>query len=114
MRNLVRARAAALPDGAGTQTAGSAYGRTHVSDGVRAKGGSPRLVATAIRGQAKEVPENVVGSARFRTIRKEDGKGHNEMTEISAGDADLEPDGTLTGEIRFHHGDEMPFTARRW
>ena len=21
---------------------------------------------------------------------------------------------SLTGEIRFHHGDEMPFTAKRW
>ena len=42
-------------------------------------------------------------------------QGHDEMTEVSGdGDADLEPDGTLTGEIRFHHGDEMPFTARRW
>jgi hypothetical protein len=28
------------------------------------------------------------------------------MTEVSGdGDADLEPDGTLTGEIRFHHVD---------
>ena len=42
-------------------------------------------------------------------------QGHDEMTEVSGdGDADLEPDGTLTGEIRFHHGDNMPFTARRW
>jgi hypothetical protein len=42
-------------------------------------------------------------------------QGHDEMTEVSGnGDADLEPDGTLTGEIRFHHGDEMPFIARRW
>jgi hypothetical protein len=39
---------------------------------------------------------------------------HDEITEVSSdGEADLEPDGTLTGEIRFHHGDEMPFTARR-
>jgi hypothetical protein len=29
------------------------------------------------------------------------------------GDADLEEDGTLTGEIRFHRGDESSFTARR-
>ena len=42
-------------------------------------------------------------------------QGHHEMTEVSGdGDADLEPDGTLTGEIRFHHGDDMPFTAKRW
>jgi hypothetical protein len=42
-------------------------------------------------------------------------QGHDEMTEASGdGDADLEPDGTLTGEIRFHMGDEMPFTAKRW
>jgi hypothetical protein len=30
------------------------------------------------------------------------------------GDADLEEDGTLSGEIRFHRGDESSFTARRW
>ena len=42
-------------------------------------------------------------------------QGHDEMTEVTGdGDADLEPDGTLTGAIRFHHGDDMPFTARRW
>ncbi len=29
------------------------------------------------------------------------------------GDAQLEEDGTLTGEIRFHLGDESSFTARR-
>ena len=42
-------------------------------------------------------------------------QGNDEMTEVSGdGDADLAPDGTLIGEIRFHLGDEMPFTARRW
>lgn len=30
------------------------------------------------------------------------------------GDAELEEDGTLIGEIRFHHGDESASTARRW
>lgn len=30
------------------------------------------------------------------------------------GDVQLEEDGTLTGEIRFHRGDESAFTARRW
>lgn len=30
------------------------------------------------------------------------------------GDADLEPNGTLSGEINFHNGDDMPFVARRW
>jgi hypothetical protein len=30
------------------------------------------------------------------------------------GDAQLEADGTLTGEIRFHRGDESAFTAHRW
>ena len=42
-------------------------------------------------------------------------RGSDEGTEVSGdGDADLEPDGTLAGEIRFHHGDDMPFTAKRW
>lgn len=41
--------------------------------------------------------------------------GSDEGTEVSGdGDADLEPDGTLAGEICFHNGDDMPFTARRW
>jgi hypothetical protein len=42
-------------------------------------------------------------------------QGHDEMTEVSGdGDANIEPDGTLIGEIRFHLGDEASFTARRW
>jgi hypothetical protein len=40
--------------------------------------------------------------------------GFDEMTEV-AGDreAELEDDGTLTGEIRFNQGDETSFTAKR-
>jgi hypothetical protein len=42
-------------------------------------------------------------------------QGFNEMTEIAGdGDAELEEDGTLTGEIRFHNGDEASFTAKKW
>lgn len=42
-------------------------------------------------------------------------EGSDEMDHARGdGDADLEEDGTLTGEIRFHHGDESSFTARRW
>lgn len=42
-------------------------------------------------------------------------EGSDEMDHACGdGDADLEEDGTLTGEIRFHHGDESSFTARRW
>jgi hypothetical protein len=57
---------------------------------------------------------DMLGPGHFQFDR--DGvRGHDEMTEVAGdGDADLEPDGTLTGEIRFHHGDEMPFTAKRW
>lgn len=41
--------------------------------------------------------------------------GHDEMTEVSGdGDADLGPDGSITGEIRFHMGDEATFIARPW
>jgi hypothetical protein len=40
-------------------------------------------------------------------------QGHDEMTEVSGdGDADLQPDGTLAGEIRFHLGDEASFIAK--
>ncbi len=39
--------------------------------------------------------------------------GSEEGTEVwGDGDADLEPDGTLAGEVRLHHGDNMPFVAR--
>jgi hypothetical protein len=39
--------------------------------------------------------------------------GSDEGTEVSGdGDADLGPEGTLVGELRFHQGDDMPFTAR--
>ena len=42
-------------------------------------------------------------------------QGSDEGTEVSGeGDADLAEDGSLTGEIRFHNGDDMPFIARRW
>jgi hypothetical protein len=42
-------------------------------------------------------------------------EGSNEMDHACGdGDAELEEDGTLTGEIRFHLGDESSFTARRW
>jgi hypothetical protein len=42
-------------------------------------------------------------------------RGADEMDEVSGdGDAELEDDGTLTGEIRFDNGDESSFTAKRW
>jgi hypothetical protein len=42
-------------------------------------------------------------------------QGHDEMTEVSGdGDADLDPERILTGKIRFHMGNDMPFIARRW
>jgi hypothetical protein len=31
-----------------------------------------------------------------------------------AGEAELGEDGLLTGEIRFHNGDDSTFKARRW
>ncbi len=41
--------------------------------------------------------------------------GSDEGTEVwGDGDADLEQDGTLAGEVRFHNGDDMPFIARPW
>jgi len=40
--------------------------------------------------------------------------GSDEGTEVSGdGDAELEANGTLAGEIRFHLGDDMPFIAKR-
>jgi hypothetical protein len=42
-------------------------------------------------------------------------QGNNEMDEaFGAGWAELKDDGSLTGGIRFHLGDESTFKARRW
>jgi hypothetical protein len=42
-------------------------------------------------------------------------EGNNEMDQASgAGWAELQKDGSLTGEIRFHNGDDSTFKARRW
>lgn len=41
--------------------------------------------------------------------------GADEMDEACGdGWAELQPDGSLAGEIHFHNGDDIPFTARRW
>ena len=41
--------------------------------------------------------------------------GSDDMDQASGdGDAEIEKDGTLRGEIRFHLGDESSFNARRW
>ena len=40
--------------------------------------------------------------------------GNDEMDEaFGEGSVALQPDGSLEGEIRFHRGDEIAFTARR-
>lgn len=42
-------------------------------------------------------------------------EGFDEMDEASGdGYAELQDDGTLNGEISFHHGDESTFIATRW
>lgn len=44
-----------------------------------------------------------------------DWDGNDEMDEACGdGWAELQSDGTLIGEICFHGGDEISFTARRW
>jgi hypothetical protein len=41
--------------------------------------------------------------------------GNDEMDEVSGnGDAEIQPDGALHGSISFHHGDYIPFIARKW
>ncbi|MGH6993889.1 MAG: hypothetical protein ACREEH_11205 [Caulobacteraceae bacterium] len=44
-----------------------------------------------------------------------DWDGNDEM-DGACGDgwAEIQPDGSLVGEIRFHRGDEIGFAARRW
>jgi len=41
--------------------------------------------------------------------------GSDEMDEVSGdGDAEIQPDGSLHGEITFHNGDEFSFIAQKW
>jgi hypothetical protein len=41
--------------------------------------------------------------------------GSDEMTEVSGeGSAELQPDGSLHGEIEYRHGDEYSFIAKKW
>lgn len=41
--------------------------------------------------------------------------GNDEMDEVNgAGWAEIQPDGSLIGEINIHNGDEISFIARRW
>lgn len=42
-------------------------------------------------------------------------QGNDEMDEASGdGWAEIKPDGSLVGEIRFHNGDDSTFVARPW
>ena len=42
-------------------------------------------------------------------------QGHDEMDEVSGGGwAELDDDGTLSGEINFHLGDKSSFKAKKW
>jgi len=42
-------------------------------------------------------------------------QGHDEMDEVSgSGWVELNEDGTLSGEISFHLGDEATFKAQKW
>ena len=44
-----------------------------------------------------------------------DWDGNDEMDHVcGSGWAELQPDGSLEGEIRYHGGDDIPFIARRW
>ena len=41
--------------------------------------------------------------------------GNDEMDEIRGGGwAELQSDGSLSGEIKIHNGDDIPFIAARW
>lgn len=41
--------------------------------------------------------------------------GSDEMTEVCGdGSAELQPDGSLRGEIKYRHGDEYAFIAGKW
>jgi hypothetical protein len=76
----------------------------------------------AFRGRAKGGGEFIFGAVRGDLDCRygPDGvrftwEGFDEMDPaFGAGSAKLAPDGSLTGEIRFHGGDESTFKARRW
>jgi hypothetical protein len=71
-----------------------------------AKGGG-EFVFGAVRGDL----DCRYGPDEVRFTRE----GFDEMDPaFGAGSAKLAPDGSLTGEIRFHGGDESTFKARRW
>jgi hypothetical protein len=64
--------------------------------------------------QAPKAPEN---SCKHRAWnrRKPSGYGSDKMEELSGeGDAELEENDTLCGEIRFDNGDESSFSTKRW
>lgn len=42
-------------------------------------------------------------------------QGNDEMNEAQGdGWAEIQPDGSISGQICFHNGDEADFTARKW
>ncbi len=58
------------------------------------------------------VPERIDGAADGVDFTW---AGNDEMDEASGdGWAELQEDGSLTGEIRFHNGDDSTFIARLW
>ena len=83
--------------------------RGHAGAGLHhleAKGGG-EFVFGAVRGDldCRYGPDRV----RFTW------EGFDEMDPtFGAGSAKLAPDGSLTGAIRFHRGDESTFKARQW
>jgi hypothetical protein len=60
------------------------------------------------------VTGSIYGAADAKTVEFT-WDGNDEMDETSGhGWAELQPDGTITGQISFQGGDEANFTARPW
>src|SRR3712207_4423064 len=80
--------------------------------------GEPAYIRFDARGGGEFVFGAVQGSLHCRydpaSVRFT-WEGSDEMDPASgAGEAELDEDGLITGEIRFHNGDNSAFKARRW
>ena len=65
-------------------------------------------------GYEDDYADMVAGGARSNAVAFA-WSGNDEMDEASGeGWAELQPDGSLQGEIDFQGGDEIPFIARPW
>ena len=78
----------------------------------------PAYITFDAKGRGEFVFGAVQGSLHCRygpdSVRFTRARLRRDGSRLGAGDAELDEDGLLTGEIRFHDGDDSTFKARRW